>query len=225
MTQGIKLLVTGVALVAGSSLANAAATLSIDDGSNPIISVTDGGVGDLNTSAGGILVNLSDGAWNLIISSGITKPIAGSASTPIMDLSIQALSTGPGSLKLTFSDNFFGPASGTLNATVSGQVFSGSPATATMNVFGDAGNVVGATTTLLAAPPSGLLSGSSINGSGPLSLTTPFSLTEVVQFTAPGSTHISADASFSVVPEPGPVAFSALGLAAWAMRRAGHKKA
>jgi hypothetical protein len=224
MIKGMKLLVTGAALAVGSNLANAAATMSIYDGVNPLISLTDGGLGDLNSSIGGIILNTNVGVWTLTISSGTTKPLAGSATTPVMDLSIQALSTAAGSLRVTFSDNSFGPASGTLNALLSGHIVFGAPTTATLSVYGDPANVVGATTVSLATAGPGLLTGSAITGSGPLSLSTPFSLTEVVQFTAPGATYLSSDASFSVVPEPGLFAFSALGIAAWAMRRAGRKE-
>src|ERR1035438_10013309 len=131
--------------------AHAAATLTLYDGVNPLITVVDNGPGDLIGVTAAILVHTNVGVWNLAVSTAITKPLFGSATDPVMDLDIQANSTAAGALRLVFSDSDFGPASGILNATVTGQVASGAGATDTYDVYGDPNNVIGATTVHIAS--------------------------------------------------------------------------
>ena len=90
--------------------AHAAATFSIFDGVNPLITVVDNGPGDFAPQTGAIIISTNVGVWNLAISTALSKPLSGSSIDPMMDLSIQANSTAAGSLRLVFSDNGFGPA-------------------------------------------------------------------------------------------------------------------
>ena len=207
--------------VASPIRTHAAATLTLYDGVNPLITVVDNGPGDLIGVTGAILVHTNVGVWNLAVSTAITKPILGSATDPIMDLDVQANSSAGGQLTLVFSDNGYGPAAGILNAIVTGQIASGAGATVTYDVYGDPSNVVGATTVHIASaanltplplPPAGS------TGAGPLGLPTPFSLTQVETFIASGPTTLTSDASFSVIPEPSSMALTGLGLAACLLR-------
>jgi hypothetical protein len=189
-----------------------APTLEISDGVHPIIIVNDNFVGDLNSAIGEVTVSTNVGVWNLSISTGVSKPDLGSSTNPVMDLVIQASSTGAGSLTYTFSDINFSHAAGTLNSTVSGHVISGAPTTIDYTVFGNSNNLVGALTSQLTTTgtiPLPVLT----SNSGALAFSSPFSLSQVVQLTASGASSVSVDASLSVIPEPSTVTLTFLGLA------------
>jgi MYXO-CTERM domain-containing protein len=224
LMSGGKLLLAGTMLTSFTNRVNAAATLTIYDGVNPLITVVDNGPGDMIGAIGAILVQTNVGVWNLDINTAITKPLFGSATAPVMDLSVQASSTAAGSLRFVFSDNGFGPASGLLSAIVTGHVVSGAPTTVTYDVYGDPANVVGATTVDIASAGTTALP-TTATGSGPLALPAPFSLTQVETFVASGATSIIADASFQVVPEPGVMGLGALGLAVFALGRPRRRQA
>jgi len=202
--------IAGVAL--GSRASIIVCDLTISDGVDPSITIIDNNTGDLNPTTGELTLSTNIGVWSLSISTGITTPVLGSLTNPVMDLVIQASSTGAGSLTYAFSQNAFSPAPGTLNAAVSGQVISGAPTKVDYSVYGDTGNSLGALTTLLATTGTNSLP-ISTSTSGAENLTTPFSLTEVVQLTASGASAVSVDASLNVIPEPSSAALTFLGLA------------
>jgi hypothetical protein len=225
LISGGKLLLACAILTSFTNRVNAAATLTLYDGVNPLITVVDNGPGDLFGATGAILVATNVGVWNLTISSAITKPLFGTATDPVMDLGITASSTAAGSLRFVFSDNGFGPtlSGDTLIATVDGQA-NGSPTTVTYDVYGDQANVVGATMVHIASAGTSFLP-TSATGSGPLALPAPFSLTQVETFIASGPTTFNSDASFKVIPEPGVMGLGALGLAVLALGRSQRKQA
>jgi hypothetical protein len=206
----VSLAIVGVALGAHGAIVGC--DLTISDGVDPSITIFDNNVGDLNPTTGELTVSTNIGLWTLSISTGVTTPVLGSLTNPIMDLVIQASSTGAGSLTYAFSENAFGPANGAVNAAVSGQVISGASTKVDYGVYGDTGNALGALTTLLATTGTNSLPiSTSIPGTE--NLTTPFSLTQVVQLTASGASAVSVDASMNVIPEPSSVTLAFLGLA------------
>jgi hypothetical protein len=213
----VSLAIMGVAQVAHGTPSGP--TLSISDGVDPVITITDNGPGDLNPGTGELTMSTNVGVWSLSIATGVSKPALGSSTNPVMDLVIQASSTGAGSLTYTFSDAGFGPAPGTLNAAVSGQLISGAPTTVGYSVYGDSNNVEGALTTLLTTTgtiPLPLLT----SNAGSLPSSSPFSLSQVVLLTASGASAVSVDASLSVIPEPSSAALTFLGLAFLVVRLA-----
>lgn len=199
-----------------------APTLSISDGVDPTITIIDNSSADLNSMVGAVTMSTNIGVWSLSIATGVTAPALGGFTNPVMDLVIQASSTGAGSLTYTFSDINFSHTSGSVNATLSGHVISGAPATVDYSVYGNGNNTLGALTTLLATTGSNSLP-IVTTASGALALSSPFSLSQVVQLTASGPSAVSVDASFSIIPEPSTVALVFLGLtglvAALARRR------
>jgi len=205
--------------------AKSAPTLTIFDGVNPLVTIVDGSAADYNSFTGAVLAVTNVGVWNLVITSGATKPVFGSATNPLMDLAIQASSSAAGNLWVGFSDNNFGPASGTLNATISGVVYAGAGETVDYQVYGSAANAVGSTDSLIANVGTSLPIPLVATASGPLALGTPYSLTQVVKLTAFGASSDSMDASFNVtsVPEPGVLAIPALSLAFFAVKSARRK--
>jgi hypothetical protein len=205
MKSGLKNFVVSLAIigVALDAHATVGASLSISDGVDPVITIFDNGVGDLNPAIGELTMSTNVGVWSVSVSSGLTKPALGGSTNPVMDLVVQASSTGAGSLTYTFSNLGFGPASGTLNAAVSGQVISGAPTTVGYSVYGDTNNVEGALTTLLATTGTTPLPVAT-SSSGALALASPFSLSQVVKLTASGASAVSVDASLNVTPIPEP---------------------
>src|ERR1035441_2226654 len=118
-------------------------TLSISDGVDPVITIFDNGLGDLNGTIGALTLSTNLGVWNLSIATGVTAPALGSFTNPVMDLVIQASSTGAGSLTYTFSDIGFSHSNGNVNAAISGHVISGAPTTVNYSVYGDASDTLG----------------------------------------------------------------------------------
>src|ERR1035438_7378050 len=185
-------------LVAANPIrAQAAATLTLYDGVNPLITVVDNGPGDLIGLTGSIVIHTNVGVWVFAASSSETKPIFGSATDPRMDVNIQAYSTAAGSLRVVFSDDDFGPASGILNIKVDGHLVSTGGATVTYDVYGDPANVVGATTLHIASAGTTPLP-TTATGSGTLTLPTPYSLTQVITIIAASALGVDVEASYYV---------------------------
>jgi hypothetical protein len=226
LIKGGKLLLGGCILTSCTSWVNAAAELTVYDGVNPLITVVDNGPGDLIGLTGAIQIQTNVGVWNLVLSTAETKPLLGSTTAPVMDVILQANSTAAGSLRLVFSDNGFGPAAGLLTAPATGHVSAGAGVTESYDVFGDPANVIGATTVHIASIGT-LPLPISASGSGPLALGAPFSLTQVEQLVASGSTTFQTEMSFQVgpVPEPGVMGLGALGLAVLALRKPQRRRA
>ena len=83
-------------------------TLTLSDGTNPLVTVADGSGLDLNPLAGAVTFLGGIGGWTLNVSTGITKPEQGSATDPYLHLnSVNALSKGVGTLTITFSEDLF----------------------------------------------------------------------------------------------------------------------
>ena len=204
MARGLKVTLAGAALAGLTSWANAAATLTLYDGVNPLITVVDNGPGDLIGLTGSIVIHTNVGVWVFAASSSETKPIFGSATDPRMDVNIQAYSTAAGSLRVVFSDDDFGPASGILNIKVDGHLVSTGGATVTYDVYGDPANVVGATTLHIASAGTTPLP-TTATGSGTLTLPTPYSLTQVITIIAASALGVDVEASYYVGASPGAV--------------------
>ncbi len=217
MKRELKSLVVSFAIAGVAWIAHGApvgAILSISDGVNPVITINDNLPGDLNLATGELTLSTNVGVWNLSISTGVSKPALGSSTNPVMDLVIQASSTGAGSLTYTFSDGGFFHGPGMLNSAVSGQVISGAPTTIDYSVFGDSNNLVGALTSPLSTTGTIPLPALTSN-SGSLAFGSFFSLSQVVQVNASAATSVSIDASLNVssVPEPSSVALTLMGFA------------
>ena len=185
----------------------------------PTIIVTDGILGATVSAATGIVSYSNtafDSAWDIVITSGLTKPALGSATSPIEDIQIQATSTkvGPaGPLTVYLFDNGFGPTSGSYLAAITGHVITGSGATVTFNTYYNLNNsvptlsgatVTGGTTSSLTTLtlPASIYNGSA--SASPGNLANPFSLVEVVSIGTGGlQTAYSLDASITGVPDGG----------------------
>ena len=96
------------AVAAGLTIsASAVPVLTIYDGVNALISISDNGTGDEDATVGAVQWSDSIGVWTINLDLGLTKPLLGSATAPDMDLSFVAYSTGAGKLWVSLSDNGF----------------------------------------------------------------------------------------------------------------------
>jgi hypothetical protein len=208
LSMGVCLLL-GVFLLAGSAWATP--ILSLSDGVNTI-QIEDGLAGDSNPLAGAVTFIGSVGSFDTNVTTGLTKPLIGSSTHPVMDLnSIDVLTTGAGALTITWTDtDFTGIPSGyggfetLLGGTTDGTV--------ELWTYVDETNS-GAEGTLVSyfGPLDGAFRGSDFVGIDGLSA--PFSITMVakINFSDPGPQITSFDAK-TTVPEPATMLLLGVGI-------------
>jgi hypothetical protein len=206
----LKYLAVATGVVALVTSASAVPTLYLSDGT-VALTVADNSAFDSDSRDGVVTYNGALGAnWTMSVSTGKTKPELGSATDPKLLLSSSSTSKGAGMLTIAFSDDGFGPVSGTLVNSFNGT----SAGTVSGATFVDGGNVLGAQSTLL-------ISGLAVGGaqSADFSMTGPFSLTEVITIIHSGSGLTTVGEELSV-PDAGltlaMMGFGLIGLAAFA---------
>jgi hypothetical protein len=124
-----------VTVTTDKALANAA--LELTSGASDII-IQDNFAGlDLNLASGQILWAGTINGWAFTVAVGDTKPLLGSATSPILDLSVAADTPGNASLTVKFTDTGFGPTSGSIDSSS----FQNGTGIATMSFLVDANNV------------------------------------------------------------------------------------
>jgi hypothetical protein len=224
MKSYLKIFAVAVGVTGLVSNATAVPTLYLSDGVNIVI-VADGGPMDSSTQAGVVTYNGSIGGnWTLNVTTGISKPMLGSATQPWMDLnSVNATSVGAGTITIMLSDNGFGPVSSAMTSKIGGTT----QGQVTMNTYMDAGNGIFALSTALTSQgPLGTGLGTTAfanTASVGLNGGLPFSLTEVATITHTRSSVTSFNEEFRAVPDAGMtlalLGSSLIGLAAVARTR------
>jgi len=197
-------LTVGALALAAAPSARATAELELISGASTVI-VADGGAGDTNSLAGAISFSGSVGSFDLTITTtGITKPLLGSATVPFLDLNSLQVSSGIGALTILFSDTGFGPTNTNFLSQIGGTINNGG-GSLSFATYESATNTLFAESTLLTSQGpfgSGAFSGSS--NSSVLSLASPYSLTEVVTINHSIGGATSFDGSLSTsVPDGG----------------------
>ena len=227
-TQMIKKL-SFAAAIAGLGIAmampvHAAFKLTLTPSGGGAVTVTDGGVGDSNPDVGAITFIGSLTGWSVNVTTGLSKPVLGSATVASMDLnSVNVSSAGGGSLTIELTDTDFNALSPTSFSMSIGGTTNGS---VTYDAYIDAGNVEFGQGTLVGnlGPYAPIAFSGSTAGGGPFA-GGPFSMTQVVTITHAGATSSSFDAELRAVPEPGTLALfgmSILGFGIGLRRRLGR---
>ncbi len=210
-----KIIVAGLAVLSCGCLVqsvNAIPTLTLSDGVTTIV-VTDGSAMDTSTLAGAVVFTGSLGNFSFTASAGLTKPQAGSASAPSIDLSSIAQATGAGTLTVTFSETGFTAFPGILTGDIGGTIATGG--SLTNIVMQNALNLV----------TNGPFGPGAFSGSGSAALIdgAPYSLTQsaILTFGAGGG-MTSFDAAGTVVGVPdGGMTLTMLGIGLVAVGAAG----
>lgn len=116
------LLITVASIFVFAGNANADAILKLNDGVNPEIMIKDQGIGDEVNLPGQITYIGSVGNWITNVTTGLTDPIfPATPSWAKMDLnSVNVSSQGPGTLTITFIDDFDSALQGVLTGRVGG---------------------------------------------------------------------------------------------------------
>src|SRR5687767_14860952 len=185
------LAIAGIALVATPSVE--AASIRVYDGTTTII-IDDNQVGpDLDPNAGVIVHVGSIGVFTLDFEIGVTKPVFGTSTAPIMVLNAGATSNAAGTLIIDFSETGFGPtgSAGSLAFAVGEGASSG---TVAYNTYYDPANALfgGIPVTTDGPDGPGLIV---FGATGSLPPTDSFSLTQrlIITHTAAGSTIIGGE--------------------------------
>lgn len=185
------------------SSADAVPVLTLDDGVTSI-SITDNMAGDMNSAEGAITFAGSIGSFIVNVSSGVSYPVAGSSTLPVLDLINQAVSSSSsGSLRVTFTQDGFGPvAASSLMSSVTGGFISGSGTI-------DIETLINGAVVSTMGPFSGTTFTDTVSAS--ISAATPFSIGLVANIHHNGAATSSLDTGVAV-PEPGTLAMFGSGL-------------
>jgi hypothetical protein len=205
------------ALVLGvAASAHAIPILRLTSSGGATQTVTDGGAGDVNATEGAVVFVSALGAeWIVNVTTGLSKPLLGSAGAPELDLNSVNLSSASGGwLDVELTDtgftaqdaaSFVASIGGTTNGSVSYKTYFDASNTA----FGKATEL----TTFGGVGPAFANTAGAI-----LSSPTPYSLTLLVRITHLGSQASSFDATVKV-PEPGTLLLLGAGCLALAVTR------
>ena len=199
-------LIGGTAAFSAVDSAHATASLQLIVGAD-VLTIPDGSSGDKNSDPGAVTWTGTFDGFSITFAGGTTKPALGSATSPSMDIGTFLVSGGSGTLTLRFSDNGFGPTSGTAHALITGSTTG--TQTITFNTYGGSSNTLfdlGQPLTSL-GPLSGVISSSASGGN--LNLAGPYELTEELIVSGEGSSSLDARLS---VPDGG-TTVALLGLA------------
>ncbi len=228
--------VISASLVFGVANGHAGLGLRIDFGNNGTwdSTIQDDGVGDFIPFNIGTLSNFAaSGLVTFLSNTGFSKPVVGSATSPIMDLLTGLLASGATSVKIQLSDTHFdGEPFGFGQLVSIGGTITGTSGSVTTNIYRALNNAQFGTGTLICSTGALVVgSGDSFSGScgNYISLDDEYSLTLETIIYLDGAGIVSYDAITRLakdgevdVPEPASMlllGFGVLGVAAWRRRR------
>ena len=170
--------------------------------------VTDGGAGDLNTSAGAVTFSGSLAGWTVNVTTGLSRPAIGNGIRPRMDLNSINVSGGSGTITIQLTDNNWSLGVNTTSVSSIGGVSDGA---VSYTVFTGAGNGAFENTTIITSQ--GVFGGAfSGTQSGTMAADGSFSITQQVIITHASLELVSSFNAGVEVPEPGTLAILGIGL-------------
>ena len=181
--------------------------LRISDGVNPALTISDGDGNDTAALGGHVkYINGSFFGWNILVSSGVTKPIVGSSTSPALDLNWQ-VSRGAGAsatLSISFSDNDFNLTTPrTFEVAAGGTLGNAGSPSVNVRSWYDLGNTTLAETTLLTSHLFAGQGGYSGNDNGgPVPADPSVAFTVRIDVTLPVGAIASGDVDLNTVSVP-----------------------
>jgi hypothetical protein len=195
------------AVVAFPPAAHATLTLALWDGTT-LVTVADGGVGDLNTATGAVTFSGTIGVWDINVSTGLSNS-PGTQGLTYTDLNSIDRSTAAGTLTIALSDiNFSVPAGNTVATMQMGGTTAG---TISYSAYFDNSNAIPAATligTLGSFGPGAF----SDNLTRNITTDNSFSVMDVVTMTHTAAGLTSFNSVLNVVPLPASVLLLGSGL-------------
>lgn len=221
----IKTTVAAMAIAAGFAVplpASAALVLQLEDSSGGIVTVQDGGAGDMNAEVGAVTFVGAVGGWFVNVSTAIGNTLTSFFGVDLSSVNLSAPGAGSLSVRMTETNLNFGMSAGTV-LPINGAIGGTTGGAVSFGLFADDANAeFGMTNTLWSGTASG--PAFSATGGSYLSISDPFSLTLEVTMdhSAAGSQNATSFDFTGSVPEPGTLALfgvALLGLGAAARRR------
>ena len=201
MKKGFLGVIVVLAILLGVQSTSHALTLGFNDFVSPVFYVTDNQAGvDINPLVGVITYSGPIGNWIVNVTTGLSKPVIGTAGAPQIDLnSVNVTTTLAGHLRFGMVDSgFTGPISGGSAGPFTFAVGGTTQGTVFFDAFGEDANTEGFTGSIFAnLGPfiSGAFSGTTQGG---FNATSPFSLGIIGDITHVGAGSTSFNASLSV---------------------------
>jgi hypothetical protein len=192
------LLASALALGVAAS-AHALPILRLTTSGGSMVTVADGGAGDIDPTAGSVVVFGPLAGWNINVSTGLSTPVLGSASQPELDLNSVNVSSGAGWIDIELTDTGFTAQNAasflaTIGGTTSGSV--------SYRTYLDSSNTAFGQGTLLTSFNS-VGTPFANAASNVLTSATLYSLTLLVRITHTGQGQASSFDATVKVPEPG----------------------
>ena len=197
-------------LALAPSKSEAGLMLTLDDGINPVVSITDGGIGDASSDAGVVMYNGGLGSWSVNVTTGIGNDILGSPTWARIDLNSVNVSNGLGSLTISLTQTDISSPLGNMaylmeiGGTTDGSVTYEAFADDTNAAFGSA----------IALGLLGPFGGGPFSGAagGGVTLLSDYSITQSVTIEHDGFAQVTSFDAGLKIPEPGSLALLGFGL-------------